>query len=535
MNFNVLLNSSQSKGRSFPVVLICHFLSSAPLPIGLSLAFEAAAGTENAKDFLTWIRNRIIETTKCATESPSGTSANKNSLQNIPEVHPQRDMLEAIDSKHTYDNEVDPGRIESIHSDDGGTNSTKAQLVREKKLILLSQSRELKAFDKTTSEMNLTSGSTAARERNAVRNTLSKQHDAAIYKLVQEYDQKESNLSLQKKEAAEKIIGMNTLPLPISGSIRQVCSIASELMKHLIGLELYEGAKLVGDSVSCYMKERARRYHVGIEAKKRADEWQQKILDSPFFLDSYDDDDISSNEVDLTYLSDEETLLDDEDSALVKSLNKGALTPELRVLYGLALIGKGRRNFVAAKCLEAIDDLQQETEQWFSDGDSETKHAAEPSWLLFRRALTEELGRTGAYAFTADVLKKTKKEREWAYHFSSLFRNHLQTLKDRGLIDNLLSLREGLTPNRSFRRNQVLKVILQACKFDMYTIHGTKECRSALNKRPSFDRATQIGIVQDALVSLVNVVPQVWSIEGDGVLPPMCVEVSELILGLVAN
>jgi hypothetical protein len=480
----------------------------------LSLAFEAAAGTENANGFLTWIRNRIIETTKCAAKSHSG--ALKNSIRNLSQTHPQSDMSQAID-----------GKTESVHSEDASMNTGKPQLANEKKLMLLDQSRELEAFDKTTSEMNLLSESAAAQERKVVRNLLLTSHDAALSKLLKEYDQKESDLSLQTKEATEKIIGMNTSPLPISGSIRQVCSIASELMKHLLGLELYEGAKLVGDAVSCYMKERARRYHVGIEAKKKADEWQQKILDSPFFVDSYDDNNTSSNEVDLTYLSDEETLLDDaEHSPLVKSLSKGALTPELRVLYGLALIGQGGRNFVAAKCLEAIDDLQQESEEWFSDGESETKHAVEPFWLLFRRAMTEELGRTGAYAFTADVLRKTNKEREWAFHFSSLFRNHLETLKDRGLIEKLLNLREGLTPNENFRKNQVLKVILEACKFDIYTIDERKEIRHALNRRPCFDRATQMGIAQDALASIVSVVPSVWSVEVDGVLAPICGEVS---------
>jgi hypothetical protein len=505
---------------------------------GLSLAFEAATGTENAKDFLTWIRKRIIETTECEVECYTGLSRTKNTKKSIQDPsqsqsqsHPKRQVAEGMESMQKQGDsdavEADCGKTENNHSEDVEMNSTDSQLAREKKLTLFNQSRELEAFDKTTSEMNLIAESTAANERKSARDLLLKSHDAAISKLLKEYDQKESESSLQTKEATEKILGFNTSPLPISGSIRQVCSIASELMKHLLGLELYKGAKLVGDAVSCYMKERARRYHVRIDAKKKADEWQQKLLDSPFFLDSYDDNNISSDEVDLAYLSDEEALPDDsENSPLVKSLSKGALTPELRVLYGLALIGEGGRNFIAAKCLEAIDDLQQETEEWFSDSESETKSAGEPFWLLFRRAMTEELGRTGAYAFTADVLKKTNKEQEWAFHFSSVFRNHLQTLKDRGLIDKLLNLREGLTPNKNFRKNQLLKVILEACKFDIYTIDESKDIKYALNRKHYFDRATQMGIALAAMASLVSVVPSVWSVEGDGVLPPICIEVS---------
>jgi len=485
---------------------------------GLSLAFEAAAGTENAKDYLAWLQNRIIETTKSETDSDMPEI--NRSIQNQSQSHSQHGISESIEPTQA---QTDDDISQEIAKSD-----MKSQLAREKELILSAQSRELEAFDKTTTEMNLTSGSTAATERTIARNLLSESHDLAMSKFLKDCNKKELDHSLQTKETTDKIIGMNTSPLPISGSIRQVCSIASELMKHLLGLELYKGAKLVGDAVSCYMKERARRYHDGIKAKRTVDEWQQKISDSPFFIEGYDDNHTSSNEIDLPYLSDEENLLDDtEDSPLVKSLSDGALTPELRVLYGLALIGEGGRNFIAAKCLEAINHLQEENEQWFSDAEIETKQGSEPFWLLFRRAMTEELDRTGAYAFIADLLKKMNKEREWAFHFSSYFRNHLETLRDRGLIDRLMNLDENdLTPYKSFRKNQVLKVILEACKFDVYTINESGEIKHALNKRPSFDVVKQIGIAEGLLTSIVNIIPFVWSVEDGGVLSPICVEVS---------
>jgi hypothetical protein len=319
---------------------------------------------------------------------------------------------------------------------------------------------------------------------------------------------------------------MNANPLPLSGSIRQVCSIASELMKHLHGLELYEGARLVGDAVSCYMKDRAQRHNVAIEVRKKADEWQQKMIDSPFFLDAYDDGIDSDNEGDSPYLSDEEMLLDDdEESPLVESLRKGALTPELRVLYGLALIGEGGRNFIAAKCLEAIDDLEQEHREWFSEGDSETSISSEPYWFLFRRAMTEQLSRTGAYAFLADVLRKTNKEHEWALHFSPCFRRHIETLKRVGLINELLRSRDEITPNINFRKNQLLKVILAGCKFDIESIGESKERKRALQKSPCLDRVAQLEIAQTVLSCVESIVPSVWSIE-NGRLPPVCIEVS---------
>ncbi len=494
---------------------------------GLSLALEAAAGTENVREFLAWLQKRLKKERRNEHGHSPGKLTMKSPTKGLSNSSPQNDLSEDTDSKQRVktiineNDDVEEGRV------DESTTTMKPQLVREKKFLLSNQSRELQSFDKTTSEMSLDLDSTASKERNVTRKLLLKQHDAAMKKLLGEHDRLEPDLSSENREKVETIIGLSTSPLPMSGSIRQVCSIASELMKHLLGLELYEGAKLVGDAVSCYMKERAQRFHVEIERRKKADEWQQNIMDSPFFIDSYDDDNVASNEADLTYLSDEEALFDDEEgSPLVTSLSEGALTPELRVLYGLALLGGGGRNFIAAKCLEAVNDLQQETDEWFCDDGSENMCTAESLWLLFRRAMTEELGRTGAYAFIADVLKKASKESEWALHFSSWFRNHLETLKDLGFIDKVLNLREGLTPNQSFRKNQVLKVILQACKFDMNAIDEAKDVKDALNKRPILDNVTKLKTVEAILASLVNVIPSVWSIDGDGVLPSLCAEVS---------
>ena len=486
---------------------------------GLSLAFEAAAGTENMKNYLTWNRHRSIESKKCFTERYSN-------VENIAKSDLNCNTSDLDESKE----KVERNTAVNETKDDEGINAKKSQLRTEETLMMLNQSRELEAFDKTTDEMDFIADSTAAKERKTARNLLLKSHNSATCKLKKEFDQIESDHSLHAKETKEKIIGVSALHLPLSGSIRQVCAIASELMKHLLGLELYEGAKLVGDAVSCYMKQRARRHYIRIEREKRAEEWHRKILDSPFFIDSYDDDCTSSNEADVSYLSDEEALLDDaEDSPLVKSLSKGALTPELRVLYGLALIGEGGRNFIAAKCLEAIEDLELDTKNWFVEGEDETKHAPDQFWLLFRRAMTEELDRTGAYAFTADILKKTKKEHEWAFHFSPLFHNHLETLKEEGLIDKLFDLRI-LAPNDNFRKNQILKVVLEACKFDVCTIDERKMIKYALNRIPRFDRDTQLGTVQKVLTSIVNFIPLVWSIEADGALPHICSEVSEDII-----
>ena len=245
----------------------------------LSLAFEAAAGTENAKAFLDWMRKRIIEKTKCAKESKARLL--EASIQKQSQLDIEKDSKECIEkaTQNSTDSVGEP-KQEVVKNQDieEGSNgeaktllpegeeehvddTTEPQLLGEKKLMTLNQSRELEAFDKTTTEMALIPGSAAAKDRDAARSSLLKSHDTALDRLLKEYGEKELESSLNTKEEEERILGMNTDILPISGSIRRVCSLASELMKHLLGLEFYDGAKLVGDAVSCYMKERVSKYY----------------------------------------------------------------------------------------------------------------------------------------------------------------------------------------------------------------------------------------------------------------------------------
>lgn len=465
----------------------------------LSLALEAAAGTSNTKDFLNWIRSRVAK--------ESMKHEVHNAVQDGPKLSSNEQSLEVDES-----------------------NNRETQLEKEKKIVELNQARELEAFDKTTTEINSSSKSEAAKVREAVRKQLLKSHDAAICTLLNEYNEKDQGVCSNNIEQEEKILGANADFLTLSGSIRQVCSIASELMKHLHGLQLYDGARLVGDSVSSYMKERARRYDKAMEAKQKADAWQQKVRDCPFLLGAYDDYSDSDNEDNSSYLSDEEILLnDEEESSIIISLRKGALPPELRVLYGLALIGEGGRNFIAAKCLEIIDDLEQERIEWVTEGDNETKISPDPYWFLFRRAMTEQLSRTGAYAFLADILRKTGREYEWALHFSPYFCRHLESLNQIGLTSELLRSRESheITPNLSFRKNQLLKVIIASCKFDLESIDESKEKKRALQRSPALPRTKQIELVQNVLSFVENIIPWVW--ESNSNLPPICIEIVKIV------
>jgi hypothetical protein len=482
----------------------------------LSLALEAAAGTKNTERFVSWIRKRAMDVAKNRNDSQK--------MRNEASCRPEN-----LDSNEHSDYVQSPQDSMNLpaSSDDGISavaeeNSCNIlQFDEEKALLLDKQTKELEAFDKTTADMCLVSQSAPAIDRQAGRNLLLKSHESALCTIVTEYNQREIP-SVHSEEQNEKTIGLVNEILPVSGSIRQVCLIASELLKHLLGLKLYKGARLAGESVSSYLKDRARQHEVTVESKKKAEQWQQRALVAPFMLGAYDDTDGDESDSEGSpYLSDEDTLFGR--SEVLHSLRRGVLPPELKVLYGMALIGEGGRNFIALRSFEAIAHLDQESTLWLSDGEHESELAADPQWFLFRRAMTEPLGRTAAYAFCSDVLRQANKEKEWGPQLSPMFRGHLETMKRVGLKDELLRLRGEITPNVNFRKNQLLKVILAACKFDIDTLNESAE---KSNTPSGLDNTTRIKIACAALTSMASIMPLVWTVQSDGGLPQICKEVS---------
>eukprot|EP00980_Cylindrotheca_fusiformis_P013775 scaffold3556_cov190-Cylindrotheca_fusiformis.AAC.10 len=246
--------------------------------------------------------------------------------------------------------------------------------------------------------------------------------------------------------------------------------------------------------------------------------------------DSDDDDETSP------YLSDDDELDNNNNFSLLDSLRNGALPPELRVLFGLALIGEGGRNYVAAKCIEKIDDLQQESLTWLRDGELETTLAGDPLWSLFHRAMTEPLGRTAAYSFLADVLRKTNKEAQWSNFFAPWFRRHLKTLKAKGLLDEVLALKGKISPFVNFRKNQVLKIIMAANKFDVDLI-ATPETSTVAPILPNLAATSQsdsLELALSAMKSIGDVLHLMWKVE-DGNLSSMCTEASTTFRTLLTS
>jgi hypothetical protein len=251
----------------------------------LSLALEAAAGTKSTEKFKSWMLHRSMAGNNGGSDSRSEKERWHIDID-VSEKEPSRDDTSSIP------NGLDGGStsIQDYEQQAATGEASMTQFEEERKMLLEKNRSELEAFDKTTveMEMKLTEGTAAAKEdREFSRNSMLKSREEAIAALDKEYGQ--DNGDNNNIEEDEKIVALEGEHLPISASCRQICAIASELKKHLHGLELYEGARLVGEAVSACFKERASRYDKRALSKKRYDEYQEKLAKSPLFLVSFEE------------------------------------------------------------------------------------------------------------------------------------------------------------------------------------------------------------------------------------------------------
>ena len=304
----------------------------------LSLALEAAVGSRSAERYLTWVRQRahrkassidkerwhgdtdnstkvnqaaknnekpddnvvndqesndkvvqdkgnIVKanmSTEEAVESPSeqhGVAAEPpENGQNETELTGSQIEDPLVSTEDTSQKEIGP------HANDEAEHS---QFDKEMVLLTEKNAEELKAFDRTTKELGLEPGSVVAKNREETRKKILFRHKDEIRTLANEYGQ-----ALSTSEAArpnddadneDEVIGLGNAQLQISASCHTVCRIASELMKHMYGLALFEGGALVGEVVSKYFKERAKVEDKKIAARKRSVEWQRNAEESLLF------------------------------------------------------------------------------------------------------------------------------------------------------------------------------------------------------------------------------------------------------------
>lgn len=272
---------------------------------GLIMGLEAAAGSHCCENLLKWAKQRArrlsepggsaiddkrwhVSSTETTTTAPVEIVAEKSKDESVGDLS----LLEK-----NRDNTANIARpTTSVEATPAINFEDESELQREKTLLLDKSKNELDDFDKTTKEMNLKRGSQAAIERRQARVTLVQQQRSSLVNLESESKQQRQSLAkiaVDRHHVDNQPISYDKAQLPISGSISTVCSTASELIKHCLGMQLYEGGRLVGEVVTTYFKERAQLVDRRLQSRISFSQ-KQKSVDESVLLNFEPYDEVSA-------------------------------------------------------------------------------------------------------------------------------------------------------------------------------------------------------------------------------------------------
>jgi hypothetical protein len=468
----------------------------------LSMALKAAAGSSAAISYIEWLQNRAVSMARDDAEKAVAGGDSEPIDIATPADQSATDTLPIAE-----------------------------QFEQEKSLLIKRNQSELAAFDKTTKDMALVAGSIPSKEREKARDAFVKSHKATVVALVGEYYQSQTSSTLTSESAIEPAVEQLTAgdlktSLSPSSSCTTVYKIASELMRHLLKAQLYDGARLVGEAVSSYLKERAALLDKRIEARENYKQVQNRPTSIfAFQREEYDAvDDRSDGDASDAPLSDEDELEESFGAPIVQqSLRRGALPPELRVLYGLSLVGVGGRNFLAAKCLESIEALEEVPLTSSTKDTVDVNQNTGSSWIDCHLAASEPLGRLAAYAFTVDVLRATNKENSMAAFLAPMFAGYYELLKGEEAVELSLKMKMGNSIALYETTYQhVSRVVLASFRYQFY------QAESLISHDDRVKRTKGKELAVAIIESLFHFFPILWMVESDASVGSECIELLSL-------
>mmetsp|Transcript_16858 Transcript_16858/g.20566 ORF Transcript_16858/g.20566 Transcript_16858/m.20566 type:complete len:1056 (-) Transcript_16858:2555-5722(-) len=293
------------------------------------------------------------------------------------------------------ESEIAPLVVPSIDLTDGRTCdmrlSPPSEAAFESKILIATNNEEVHDFDNETYNLSDKLDSAAAVDRPKKREALLRKHRESVLNFARSFYQamqstKQNILSIEKSLKE---------PLPIAASISTVYEIASQLMKHCLGLKHFYGGCMDAKSVSTYLRERAKRCIWRIEELRKFYKEDQKrkeeeklelcIEKHDMVNDCSDSDEDDENQI---ILSDDEKMDRVDNKGILNTMEIGSLPPEIRVLYALCLIGDGGKDFIAWKLLQSYEYLNDDdisSEKCIIDAEIIT----DPTWINFCRATIE--------------------------------------------------------------------------------------------------------------------------------------------------
>jgi hypothetical protein len=255
-------------------------------------ALEAAAGTRSCESLILWSKSRSLNT----------TARRGNDAAPIDQRRWHVDLYEIAKDppaakKGEGESKEDIAAANQFELTKESGDSSVWSLDRARDNLLAKNRLELELFDEETGKLGLAADSAESKERASARETLVASQKKSVVDLVGNYQQHQiamrtAVLNNNNADAAgDNGSGSKTKePLPISASCANVCSIASELMKHCIRFKLYHGARLTGEVVSIYLKERAGSIERRLESNRSFAEKQKSTAESVLLsMETYDE------------------------------------------------------------------------------------------------------------------------------------------------------------------------------------------------------------------------------------------------------
>lgn len=265
----------------------------------LVFALEAAAGTRSCHDLIQWSKNR-------AAESNDGGIDHRRWHVDSYEIakDPPGEAAKQGEQQKNGESETaaqEPS-VAATTSASLAISTPALSLERARQALFTQNELELRVFDEETQNLGLVGGSDEWNQRAKARSDLVKSHRASVVDLVGNYERHHSVLEIAAAAAAavprndnvEHTNGntsrADSPPLPLTASCAAVCSIASELMKHCLRFEQFEGCRLVGEAVSAYLKQRAELLERRLESNRTFAEKQKSTSESVLLsMEAYDE------------------------------------------------------------------------------------------------------------------------------------------------------------------------------------------------------------------------------------------------------
>jgi hypothetical protein len=422
---------------------------------GLVKALETAGGTRNFNKLLQWLRKRI--------------SLLKTDLDEACNPVDDEDRKKDADGIAT---EADCFVDVAITNKPDFKDTKKNASEHDRHILLTNKTRELCSFDMMTVDMRPANNSDAMKLGDEARDSLvvQKQNNEVVT-LAGEFHRQEAFCvaSVGAHQWEDNIDD----EFPPSASCRTVFSIGSQLVRHMIGMELFEGGRLALECISTYLRQRISSRDERKAAEEKYNQaqkepisvfaMQQEVYDSTKGpgSDEESDDDVT------TRLSDDEAFDSCKDESMVAPLRKGVLPPELRFLYGVCLAGEGGKVFLASKCLEAIMELPLDDSSSLTNADVDANISTDSVWLVYKETMTAAFTKISASIFVADTLRKSGREADLYQKLSWLFQQTISDLRTTGIVDQVLTsqIQNGTVSGN--RQDKVVTILMAAIRYEI--------------------------------------------------------------------